>query len=67
MANDEFKVVYVPSEEPHAGFLTKPLHQGAFEVNRNFVIKFVDFLFLVVDIAYFCFFSRGISVPNIKS
>ena len=35
VANGEFKVVYVPSEEQHAGFLTKSLHQGAFEVHRN--------------------------------
>ena len=35
VANGEFKI-YVPSEEQHADFLTKPLHQGAFEVHRNF-------------------------------
>ena len=28
VANGEFKVVYVPFEEQHAGFLTKSLHQG---------------------------------------
>ena len=39
VANGEFKVVYVPSEEQHADFLTKPLHQGAFEVHRNFVMN----------------------------
>ena len=39
VANGEFKVVYVPSEEQHADFLTKSLHQGAFEVHRNFVTK----------------------------
>ena len=39
VANGEFKVVYVPSEEQYAGFLTKPLHQGAFEVHRNFVMN----------------------------
>ena len=39
VANGEFKVVYVPSEEEHADFLTKSLHQGAFEVHRNFVIN----------------------------
>ena len=36
--NGEFKVVYVPSEGQHANFLTKPLHHGAFEVRRNFVM-----------------------------
>ena len=35
VANGESKVVYVPAEEQHADFLTKPLHQGAFEVHRN--------------------------------
>ena len=39
VANGEFKVVYVPSEEQHANFLTKSLHQGAFEVHRNFVMN----------------------------
>ena len=39
VANGEFKVVYVPSEEQHTDLLTKPLHQGAFEVHRNFVIN----------------------------
>ena len=39
VANDEFKVVYVLSEEQHAGFLTKSLHQGTFEVHRNFVMN----------------------------
>ena len=39
MANGEFKVIYVPSEEQHADFLTKPLHQAAFEVQRNFVMN----------------------------
>ena len=39
VANGEFKIVYVPSEEQHAGFLTKSLHQGAFEVHRNFVMN----------------------------
>ena len=38
-ANGEFKIVYVPSEEQHAGFLTKPLHQGAFEVHQIFVMN----------------------------
>ena len=38
-ANGEFTVVYVPSKEQHADFLTKSLHQGAFEVHRNFVIN----------------------------
>ena len=58
VANGEFKVVYVPSKEQHADFLTKPLHQGAFEVHRHFVMNTRWFLFLVVDIAYFgLFFS----------
>ena len=35
VANGESKVVYVPSEEQHADFLSKPLPQGAFEVHRN--------------------------------
>ena len=39
MANGEFKVIYVLSEEQHADFLTKPLHQAAFEVHRHFVIN----------------------------
>ena len=38
VANGEFKVVYVPSEEQHVDFLTKLLHQGAFEVHRSFVM-----------------------------
>ena len=62
VTNGEFKVVYVPSEEQHADFLTKSLHQGAFEVHRNFVmnIRRFFFLFLVVDIAYLVFSSHGI-------
>ena len=36
VANSEFKVVRVPSEEQRADFLTKSLHQGALEVQRNF-------------------------------
>ena len=39
VANGELKIVYVPSEEQHADILTKPLHQGAFEVHRNFVMN----------------------------
>ena len=39
VANGEFKEVYVPSEEQHADFLTKPLHQGTFEVHRDFVMN----------------------------
>ena len=40
VANGEFKVVYVPSDEQHAYFLTKSLqHQGAFEVHRSFVMN----------------------------
>ena len=58
VATGEFKVVYVPSEELYADFLTKPLNQGSFEVHRNFVMNIRWFLFLVVDIAYFeLFFS----------
>ena len=37
--NGEFKVVYVPSEEQHMEFLTKSLHQGAFEAHRKFVLN----------------------------
>ena len=55
VANGEFKVVYVPSEEQHADFLTKSLHQGAFEVHRNFVMN-LRYFFFVVDIAYFFIF-----------
>ena len=39
VANGEFEVVYVASEEQRADFLTKLLHQGAFEVHRNFVMN----------------------------
>ena len=39
VANDEFKVVFVPSEEQHANFLTKSLHQEAFKVHQNFVMN----------------------------
>ena len=39
VANGEFKVVYVSSEEQHADFLTKPLHQGAFEVHQKIVMN----------------------------
>ena len=56
VANGELKIVYVPSEEQHADILTKPLHQGAFEVHRNFVMNIRSFLFLVVDIACFVLF-----------
>ena len=56
VANGEFKVVYVPSEEQHADFLTKPLHQGAFEVHRNFVMNILILFFLMADIAYLGFF-----------
>ena len=41
VVNGEFKVVYVPSEEQHADFLTKSLHQGAFEVHRYFVMNII--------------------------
>ena len=37
--NGEFKVVYVPSEEQHAEFVTKSLHQGAFVEHRKFVMN----------------------------
>ena len=39
VANGEFKVAYAPSEEQHVDFLTKSLHQEAFEVHRNFVMN----------------------------
>ena len=39
VANGDIKVVYVLSEEQHADFLTKSLHQGAFEVHRNSVMN----------------------------
>ena len=48
VANGEFKVVYVPSEEQHADFLTKSLHQEAFKVHRNVVMNIRC-----------CFFSCG--------
>ena len=59
VANVEFKVVYIPSEEQHADFLTKSPHQRAFEVHRNFVMnnsRDLFIYFLVVDIAYLGFF-----------
>ena len=39
VANGEFKVAYMPSEEQHADFLTKPLHQGASAVHQDFVMN----------------------------
>ena len=39
VANGEFKVVYVPSEEQHADLLAKTLHQGAFAMHRNSVMN----------------------------
>ena len=39
VANGEFKVVYVPPEEQHANFLTKPLHHGVFAVHQNVVMN----------------------------
>ena len=39
VANGEFKIVYVPSEEQHTEFLTKSLDQGAFAAHRNFVMN----------------------------
>ena len=40
MANGEFKIVYVPSEEQHTDFLTILLHQGASAAHQNFVMNF---------------------------
>ena len=65
VANDEFKVVYVPSEEQHADFLTKSLHQGAFEVHRTFVMNIRYFFFLWLTLPFWNF-SYGISVLNVK-
>ena len=57
VANGQFKVVYLPSEQQRADFLTKSLHQGAFEVHRDFCDEYSLLLFfLVVDIAYLGFF-----------
>lgn len=39
VAKGEFKVVYVPSDQQHADFLTKPLPREAFCVHRNFVMN----------------------------
>ena len=40
VANGEFEVVYVPSEEQHVDFLNKSLHHlVTFEVYRNFVMN----------------------------
>ena len=39
VANGEFKVIYVPSKEQHADFLSKPLHTRMLEVHRNFVMN----------------------------
>ena len=39
VANGEFKIVYVPSEEQHTDFLTKSLHQGAFAAHRKIVMN----------------------------
>ena len=37
VANGEFQIVHVPSEDQHADFLTKPLDTQAFRFHRNFV------------------------------
>ena len=68
VANGESKVVYIPSEEQHADFLTKSLHQGAFEVHRNYVINFsLIFYFLWLTSPIWDSSSHGISVLNVKS
>ena len=67
VANGEFKVVYVLSEEQHADFLTKSLHQGAFEVYRFFYEYSLTFYFLWLTSPIWDFSSHGISVLNVKS
>ena len=67
-ANGEFKVVYVPSEEQHADFLTKSLHQGAFEVHRNLVMNICCFFYLLwLTSPIWDFSSHSIRVLNVKS
>ena len=39
VANGEFQIVHVLSEEQHADFLTKPLDMEAFRFHRNFVMN----------------------------
>ena len=39
VANGEFRVVHVRSEEQHADFLTKPLSKSLFDSHRNFVMN----------------------------
>lgn len=39
VARGEFRVVYVPSKQQHADFLTKPLHREEFYAHRNFVMN----------------------------
>ena len=68
VANSEFKVVYVPSEEQHADFFTKSLHRGAFEVHRNFVMNIsLIFYLLWLTSPIWDFSSHVISVLSIKS
>ena len=40
VANGEFQIVRVPSEEHNADFLTIPLDTEAFPFHRNFVMNF---------------------------
>ena len=40
VANGEFQIVRVPSEEHNADFLTIPLDTEAFHFHRNFVMNF---------------------------
>ena len=57
VANVEFKVIYVPSQEQHADFLAKSLHQGG---GVRSAPKFWDeyslifFLWLTLPIFGFC-------------
>ena len=67
VANGEFKVVSVPPEEQHADFLTKLLHQGAFEVHQKFVMNIRRFYFSLWLTLPILDFSYGISVLNVKS
>ena len=39
VADQEFQIVHVPSEEQHVDFLTKPLDTEAFRFHRNFVMN----------------------------
>ena len=65
VANGEVKVIYVPSEDHHADFLTKPLHLRS-------TLKFCDeyswiLYFLWLSSPILDFSSHGISVLNVKS